>query len=246
MDKYFSHDANATNDPKIMLLIDQLGLEGYGIYWVLIELLRSQPDYKYPIHLIPILARRFNNSAEKFNAIINSYNLFIIEDETFFSLSLLKRMELMEAKSETARKAALIKWDKYKENKQLMQTHSERNANAMQMLCNKTKLNKIKLNKTKEKESKNTYADLVTLTEIEYNKLIDTHGLDFTKKCIDKLNAYKLSKGKTYKSDYGAINTWVVEAVKEKEPARVSNFIPPEKITEATMQRMKEKGFEVR
>ena len=35
---YFPHDSNAKDDPKCMVLIDQLGMEGYGIYWVLIEL----------------------------------------------------------------------------------------------------------------------------------------------------------------------------------------------------------------
>ena len=54
---YFSHDSNAKDDPKCMLLIDQLGLEGYGIFWILIEVLREQPEYRYPIDLVPILAR---------------------------------------------------------------------------------------------------------------------------------------------------------------------------------------------
>ena len=34
---YFTHDSNAKDDPKCALLIDQLGMEGYGIYWMLIE-----------------------------------------------------------------------------------------------------------------------------------------------------------------------------------------------------------------
>jgi len=42
---YFSHDSNAKDDPKCVLLIEQLGLEGYGIYWILIEILRDQPGY---------------------------------------------------------------------------------------------------------------------------------------------------------------------------------------------------------
>ncbi len=33
----------------------------------------------------------------------------------------------------------------------------------------------------------------------------------------DKLSAYKLSKGKQYKSDYGAILTWVVGSLKEEQ-----------------------------
>ena len=42
---YFTHDSNAKYDPKCALLIDQLGMEGYGIYWMLIEVLRDQPDH---------------------------------------------------------------------------------------------------------------------------------------------------------------------------------------------------------
>lgn len=51
---YFTHDSNAKDDPKCALLIDQLGMEGYGIYWMLIEVLRDQPDYKYPLALLPL------------------------------------------------------------------------------------------------------------------------------------------------------------------------------------------------
>ena len=39
---YFPHDSNATEDPKMMLLIDELGMEGYGIFWMLLEALRNQ------------------------------------------------------------------------------------------------------------------------------------------------------------------------------------------------------------
>lgn len=46
---YFSHDTNARNDPKILALRDNWGVEGYGIYWVLIEMLRESNDYKLPI-----------------------------------------------------------------------------------------------------------------------------------------------------------------------------------------------------
>ena len=34
---------------------------------------------------------------------------------------------------------------------------------------------------------------------------------------LDKLSAYKLSKGVKYKSDYGAINSWVTERLKEEK-----------------------------
>ena len=67
-------------------------------------------------------------------------------------------------------------------------------------------------NKDKEKDK---YRDLVTLTKIEHDKLIKEFGEPGTNWMLDKLNAYKLSKGKTYKSDYGAILTWVVKSYEE-------------------------------
>jgi len=73
---YFSHDSNAKDDPKCVLLIEQLGLEGYGIFWVLIETLRDQPEYKYPLALIPALARRYNTTAVKTMHVISDYGLF--------------------------------------------------------------------------------------------------------------------------------------------------------------------------
>ena len=43
---WFSHDSNAKDDEKMMFLIEELGLEGYGIYWVLVEKLREEKGYK--------------------------------------------------------------------------------------------------------------------------------------------------------------------------------------------------------
>jgi hypothetical protein len=45
---YFSHDANAHNDPKMIELRLLCGWEGIGIYWAFIEVLRDIPNYKYP------------------------------------------------------------------------------------------------------------------------------------------------------------------------------------------------------
>lgn len=94
---YFPHDSNAKDDPKCMLLIDQLGLEGYGIFWVLIEVLRDQPDYTYPLANLPALARRYNCTAEKFQTVVSNYGLFCIENEqVFFSDSLRRRMAIVD------------------------------------------------------------------------------------------------------------------------------------------------------
>jgi hypothetical protein len=91
---YFPHDSNAKDDPKCMMLIEQLGLEGYGIFWVLVETLRDQQNYKYPIALLPAIARRYNTTFEKVKTVVYNYSLFMIEnDEFFFSNSLNSRMK---------------------------------------------------------------------------------------------------------------------------------------------------------
>jgi len=61
------------------------------------------------------------------------------------------------------------------------------------------------------------YKDNVNLFKKEYDTLLEKYGKTATDWMIDKLGNYKLSKGKKYKSDYGAINTWVVDEAKKKK-----------------------------
>lgn len=77
-----------------------------------------------------------------------------------------------------------------------------------------------KLKKCEEKKSKKpikvNYAEFVSMTEEEYGKLVAEHGTEKTKRAIEVLDNYKGSKGKTYKSDYRAILSWVIERVNEE------------------------------
>ena len=36
---YFSHDSNARNDEKVLMLRAKHGWEGYGLYWALVEMM---------------------------------------------------------------------------------------------------------------------------------------------------------------------------------------------------------------
>lgn len=71
--------------------------------------------------------------------------------------------------------------------------------------------------KEKKKVIKTKYAEFVNMTEEEYNNLIAAHGEERTKRMISVLNNYKGAKGKTYKNDYMAILSWVVERVADDE-----------------------------
>lgn len=65
------------------------------------------------------------------------------------------------------------------------------------------------------------YADYVSMTTNEHQKLVDQYGESLTFRMIEILDNYKGSKGKTYKSDYRAILSWVVEKAKEEEAKRI-------------------------
>ena len=141
---YFPHDSNAKDDPKCVLLIEQLGMEGYGIYWMLIETLREQPDYTYPVANIPALGRRYNTTAEKVKTVVYNYGLFTVKDDKiFFSDSLNRRMLVFEEKrakrSEAGRLGNAARWKT---------SQTDRNAITMrsQFIASKVK-------KSKEKES---------------------------------------------------------------------------------------------
>jgi len=95
---YFSHDANAQEDPKCIILIEQLGMEGFGLFWGLVERLRMEKNYKLPLTILPALARIWNSSREKVETVVKKSGLFEIENDSFFSLRLLRSMEEYEEK----------------------------------------------------------------------------------------------------------------------------------------------------
>ena len=143
---YFPHDSNAKDDPKCVLLIEQLGMEGYGIYWMLIETLREQPDYTYPVANIPALGRRYNTTAEKVKTVVCNYGLFTVKDDKiFFSDSLNRRMLVFEEKrakrSEAGRLGNAARWKT---------SQTDRNAITMrsQFIASKVKKSKEKERKT--------------------------------------------------------------------------------------------------
>lgn len=134
---YFPHDANAQDDPKCMLLIDQMGMEGYGIFWALIERLRNETNYMLPVCVCNALAKRWGTSREKIETVIKSYGLFIVEGDSFYSRRLKASMIL---KSEKARLSASYRWN----NANALQLQSSGSANGMRNDAKKGKKRKEK------------------------------------------------------------------------------------------------------
>lgn len=158
--EYFPHDCNAKDDPKIMMLMSQLGLEAYGIYWILVEYLRQQPLYKAPLILLDPLSRRYGSSKEKFETVVMKYGLFESDTEYFFSPSLTRRMAPLDAKRVQQREKALMRWQ-CDSNATAMPRHNHGNALAMQ-----SKEEKSRVKKSKEEKSKDIVASFSLSPEL--------------------------------------------------------------------------------
>ena len=113
---YFSHDSNARNDLKIIKLRRKLGNAGYGCYWCIIEVLREQAGFKMPLSSLDDLAFQIGEPIEFVNEIIKSFDLFKIDNEHFYSESLIKRMiawnETKEKLSQAGKAGAAKRWGK--------------------------------------------------------------------------------------------------------------------------------------
>ena len=143
---YFSHDSNARYDEKMLQMRSVYRSEGYGWYWILIEMMRDanafrlQYEGKYALKSIARELDTDEENVKKFiDDCIHEFLLFVLKDGFFYSESLLRRMADVEAKREKARKSANVRWER---NANAMQTHSDGNA--------------IKEKKGKEKKRNNT------------------------------------------------------------------------------------------
>lgn len=106
---YFSHDYNARNDTKILYMRQELGMEGYGIYWYLIEALADAGGI-LPLKILPVLAKQMDSTLVKVEGVVNNYELFEVLENQFVSQRLLKHLELRNNLSEAGKIGAANRW----------------------------------------------------------------------------------------------------------------------------------------
>ena len=119
---YFSHDVNASNDPKIVAMESEFGVISYAWWWKLIEKLASSEDYRLPFKKYTFIAldkelgilneneRPLNENERTFfcsnksflfvNSLISDFELLECDDEYFWSPSLIRRQEERRSKFE--------------------------------------------------------------------------------------------------------------------------------------------------
>ena len=156
---YFSHDHNSRTDPKIKRLLARHGMQGYGIFWAIVEDLYNnanalQTDYE-------TIAFDLRVDASVVQSIIEDFNLFSFDGETLWSASVERRLIERNNKSEKARQSALSRWNKMPDDANAMRTHSDSNA----IKERKGKERKVKKSIIKGEGEKNWKNDFDTYIE---------------------------------------------------------------------------------
>jgi hypothetical protein len=139
---YFPHFSNARNDRKVRRLRKELNVEGYGIFMMLLEILRDQPDLRYPMSDIDLLEPEIGTSLAKIEAVVKGYDLFVIDANHFFSPKLVEYLEPY-FRSREQRSLAGIKSGESRRLKALLGTDDERSFNGRSTVVEQVKERKV-------------------------------------------------------------------------------------------------------
>lgn len=234
---YFSHDVNASNDPKIIVMKELCGVISYAWWWILIEQLAAQEEYKLPMDKITFtgLGIAFGmkqneaiassneaklstaKQAEAYvNLLIDECELLETDGEFFWSPSLLRRNllrkkkqeEISKKRSEAGRLGGLKSGKARSKTKQLLEANEANEANEA---------------KGKERKGNNSYSySYGDARENENSENVLTMFDENSNKQDPYKNVFKI-----YMNDVGEISS----ITKEKLEYLVNDFGEDEVIT---------------
>ena len=110
---YFKHDADSRHDQKIIKIRKKFGAKGYGIYFMLIEMLRSAQNYQLDLD-IDSISYDIKEDPETIKDIIENYGLFINKQGIFYSVSLKNRMKTLDNIREGWKRGGKKRWEEQK------------------------------------------------------------------------------------------------------------------------------------
>lgn len=74
--QYLKIALDITEDDRIDSLIEDLSAEGWGIYTLLLHTLRRRPKYRFNVHILKVITRKYMLSEESVRRVTQDYDLF--------------------------------------------------------------------------------------------------------------------------------------------------------------------------
>lgn len=117
---YFSHDVNASNDPKIIVMKELCGVISYAWWWILIEQLAAQEEYKLPMDKITFtgLGIAFGMKQNEAIASSNEAKLSTAKQAEAYVILLINECELLETDGEYFWSPSLLRRNLLRKKKQ--------------------------------------------------------------------------------------------------------------------------------
>lgn len=148
---YFQHDYNARNDPKLQDVLIDMGVDGLGVFWCIIEQLYEQGGF-LPLRSCKSIAFALHVDFNIVEHLIMDYDLFENDGQKFWSKSVLIRLERRKEVSEKRKMVALARW------KQIAQSQSggeqQKPTSPMQLHNTPDAIAQTKENEMNKQESK--------------------------------------------------------------------------------------------
>ena len=98
--KWFKHMSSSADDEAMSMLIDEYGIEGYGIYWAIVEKIASQMDgsgrcsARYSVQRWASFARISPRKLQKVVSFLANRDNFPTKEPVFFAIKKGKHIEI--------------------------------------------------------------------------------------------------------------------------------------------------------
>lgn len=202
LSRYFPHSSNARNTDKLINLRMQCKAAGYGVYFMILERLREEPEYM-SVKDYNMIAFDLRVDASLIKSVVEDFGLFVFTEDGkyFYSESFKQRMEIMDSKSkklsEAGKKGNEKRWGKKDE---IIATQSPPDSHPIQ------KASQIKENKI-NKNNNPPYNPPGDSSEVFYSESV--LSLSELREIISTDDQWKDAIGMRYKIDIQSVNTWI-------------------------------------
>lgn len=217
---YFPHDTYAAYDDKIQMLRAVHGNNGYAFYFLLLERIYRSTRQEIDISKTEtrqLLAKSVEITVQEFEQILKTALEFGCFDKQKFaeeglltSDGIKKRASIVLEKRKNMRNSYQRSKNKDSAGEKEAETGPENPQSK-----GKESTEKEREGKESTEKQKTHFRENVSLTPTEHETLVAKHGEEVTEAMLDILQNYKASTGKTYKSDYHTIYTWVYKRYQE-------------------------------
>ena len=111
---YFTHDYHARNDEKILRIRAKYGSRGYGVFWMLVEIMAEGTLPHIQIRDISTIAFSINEDAkwlEEFvNFCIDEAKLFLCDGQEFTSMRMVNHKIIRDKYHTKGKEGAIKRW----------------------------------------------------------------------------------------------------------------------------------------